>query len=76
MYLTLRAALRRCLRLSCRMVIYCRVHSAVQGCTNVAGAGMRTTAWMQEVKQRRSSCRGATAFSQNSAWPKAKIHYF
>ncbi len=28
----------------------------VQGCT---GAAKGTTAWMQEVEQRRSSCRGA-----------------
>ena len=28
-----------------------------------AGAGMRTTAGMQEVEQRRSSCRGATSLS-------------
>ena len=40
-----------------------RVNGYVQGIRYIAGAGMRTTAGMQEVEQRRSSCRGAVSLS-------------
>ena len=33
-----------------------------------AGAGMRTTAGMQEVEQRRSSCRGAALVGRDKAY--------
>ena len=46
----------------------------VKGFTNAAGAGMRMTAWMQEVGQRRSSCRGVAISRLVSLVPKPRIN--
>ena len=49
-----------CVGILLEMLMYCRVHSAEQ----------------EARMSRAQGCAGATAFSQNSALPKAKIHYF